>query len=43
MDEINWRVIDNKLKDKLRGLRDQVCLEAERDKRRDRLYKWSCV
>jgi hypothetical protein len=36
MDEINWCVIDNNLKDQLRGPHDQGCLDVERDKRRDR-------
>jgi hypothetical protein len=39
INEIDWRVIDNKLKDEVRGLHDQGCLDAERDKRRGRLYK----
>jgi hypothetical protein len=39
MDENNWRIIDNRLKDEVRGLHDQGCLAEERDKRRDRLYK----
>jgi hypothetical protein len=39
MDEINSRVIDDKLKDEVRGFHDQGCPEAERDERRDRPYK----
>jgi hypothetical protein len=39
MEEINWRVIDNRLKDEPRNLHDMGCLAVERDKRRDKLYK----
>jgi hypothetical protein len=37
--EINWRVIDHRLKDEPRNLRDMGCLAVERDKRRDKLHK----
>jgi hypothetical protein len=39
MDEINWRVIDDKLKGEVRGPHDQGCLDFELAKRRDRMCK----
>jgi hypothetical protein len=39
MEEINWRVIDNRLREEQRSLHDIGCLEVERDKRRNKLYK----
>jgi hypothetical protein len=39
MDEIDWREINNKLKDEIKGLHAQGCLDAERHKRRDGSYK----
>jgi hypothetical protein len=39
MDKINWRVIDNKLTDERRSLHQEGCLQIERDKRRNRLYR----
>jgi hypothetical protein len=39
MEEINWRVIDNRLHDEPRNLHDMGCLEVERDKRKNKLYK----
>jgi hypothetical protein len=39
MDEINWRAIDNKLKDEVRGLHEEGSFDVERDKRRDRMHK----
>jgi hypothetical protein len=39
MEDINWRVIDNRLREEQPNLHDMECLEIERNKRRDKLYK----
>jgi hypothetical protein len=39
MEEINWRVTDNRLQDEPRSLHDIGCLAIECDRRRDKLYK----
>jgi hypothetical protein len=38
MEELKWRVIDNRLKDMPMSPHDALVLEIERGKRRDRLY-----
>jgi hypothetical protein len=39
MEEINWRVIDNRLKDEMKSPHEAMVLEIERGRKRDRLYK----
>jgi hypothetical protein len=39
LDEINWRVAHDRVKDEMRGVHDHGCLDAERAKGRSRLYK----
>jgi hypothetical protein len=39
MEELNWRVIDNRMKGEQMSAHDALVLEIERGKHRDRLYK----
>jgi hypothetical protein len=42
MEEINWRVIDNRLKDEPRTPHGDLVLQMERSRRREKLYKNIC-